>query len=129
MAPCLAGVLETALYYDIGLREEMERLYRDVLGLPASASGRRNRAARGKDPAGNLLEIADRDIWPEGPGSPAARAAREPSGQACRGGRDRAPAGRAGSGAHRAPVGVHPDREPQHLSQVEGAEFREEQRH
>lgn len=32
--PGLQGVLETVLYYDAGQREQMEGLYRDVLGLP-----------------------------------------------------------------------------------------------
>jgi catechol 2,3-dioxygenase-like lactoylglutathione lyase family enzyme len=133
MAPRLEGVLETALYYDAGQREAMERLYRDELGLPVvtewgdgtalragagvvllfdrdrlarrdepaadhgsggpghvclTAVGGdyeawKDRLGRGgvsitheqewprggrsfyfKDPAGNLLEIADRDIWP-----------------------------------------------------------------
>jgi catechol 2,3-dioxygenase-like lactoylglutathione lyase family enzyme len=128
-------VLETSLYYDTGQREEMEALYRDVLGLPvvgdwgdgtalrlgagvlllfdrgglggrdepvadhgAAGPGHaclvaepgeyeawRERLSDGgvevtheqewpggghsfyfKDPAGNLLEIADRDIWPAG---------------------------------------------------------------
>jgi catechol 2,3-dioxygenase-like lactoylglutathione lyase family enzyme len=134
MAPRLSGVLETALYYDSGQREEMESLYADVLGLPVVtewSDGTALRAGAGvlllfdrarlaerdeppadhgstgpghvcllaeareydawkqrladrgvgltheqdwprggrsfyfKDPAGNLLEIADRDIWPE----------------------------------------------------------------
>jgi len=37
MAPRFEGVLETSLYYDPGQREEVERLYRDVLGLPVVA--------------------------------------------------------------------------------------------
>lgn len=132
-APALAGVLETCLYYDPGQREGMERLYRDVLGLPEVSrwgDGTALRAGAGvvllfdrerlrgrdepiaehgsagpdhaclvaapgdyeawrehlrdagiaitheeewpgggrslyfKDPAGNLIEIADQDIWP-----------------------------------------------------------------
>ncbi|MGI9021072.1 MAG: VOC family protein [Solirubrobacterales bacterium] len=131
--PRLAGVLETCLYYEPGQREAMERLYRDVIGLPVVAGwsdGTALRVGAGvlllfdrtrlterdepvadhgttgpghaclvaepgeyeawkdrlrahpieitheeewprggrsfyfKDPAGNLLEIADRDIWP-----------------------------------------------------------------
>src|SRR5687768_3306151 len=38
MPPALEGVLETALYHEAGEREEMERLYRDVLGLPVVAA-------------------------------------------------------------------------------------------
>ena len=34
-APGLAGVLETALYYDAGQREAMEAFYGEVLGMPA----------------------------------------------------------------------------------------------
>jgi catechol 2,3-dioxygenase-like lactoylglutathione lyase family enzyme len=135
MAPSIVGVLETAIYYDPGQRQEMERLYAEVLGLPVVTSwgdGTALRAGSGvlllfdragladrdeppadhgthgsghvclradegdyeawrdalrddgleithehewpeggrslyfKDPAGNLLEIADRDIWARG---------------------------------------------------------------
>ena len=131
---CLVNVLETALYHDRGDREEIERFYGEVLGLPliagwadgvvfrvgsgvlllfdrdlltqrdepVAAHGTRGpghaclRAGDGdyerwrehlqgagvelvhdarwgdsarsfyfKDPAGNLLEIADCDFWPQ----------------------------------------------------------------
>lgn len=136
--PSLTGILETCLYYGPGQREEMERLYAEVLGLPIVSRwgdgtalrvgggvvllfDRERLAARNepiadhgsrgpdhaclvagagrldtwrerlreegveltheqewpaggrslyfKDPAGNLLEIADRDIWPATPAS------------------------------------------------------------
>jgi catechol 2,3-dioxygenase-like lactoylglutathione lyase family enzyme len=38
--PVLVGVLETVLYYDEGREEELERFYRDVLGLRALGRGR-----------------------------------------------------------------------------------------
>ena len=89
----LAGVLETTLYHDGGGREAVKSFYGGLLGLPAvagwedgvdeyerwrerltaagveivqdSAWGGGGRSFYFKDPAGNLLEIADCDFWPQ----------------------------------------------------------------
>ena len=69
-ARSLVGVLETALYHDRGGREEVERFYGEHLqdaGVEIVHDAKWGDSARSfyfKDPAGNLLEIADRDFWP-----------------------------------------------------------------
>jgi catechol 2,3-dioxygenase-like lactoylglutathione lyase family enzyme len=54
----LSGVLETALYYEPGQREEMEGLYRDVLGLKLVARWGDGTALR---IGGGVLLLFDRE--------------------------------------------------------------------
>ena len=61
-APGLTGVLETALYHDSGERDEMERLYRDVLGLPVVARWGDGTALR---LGAGVLLLFDREILAE----------------------------------------------------------------
>jgi catechol 2,3-dioxygenase-like lactoylglutathione lyase family enzyme len=57
--PPLVGVLETALYYEPGRREEMESLYRDVLGLKVVAKWSDGTALR---IGGGVLLLFDREL-------------------------------------------------------------------
>jgi hypothetical protein len=52
----LAGLLETVVYCTTENEDETRRFCREVLGLRPFAEH--------EDPAGNLLEIAEGDMWP-----------------------------------------------------------------